>query len=88
MYSADSLADAQLAWSKGWRTFRVMSGVDSITENEVLCPASKEAGYRTTCDQCKLCSGTSVKGKSVAIVAHGTGAGRIKKGGDIIAVAA
>ena len=39
--------------------------------NEILCPASKEAGQRTTCDSCKLCGGLATKTKkSSAIVWH------------------
>jgi hypothetical protein len=41
---------------------------------EVLCPASKEAGYKATCETCLLCAGTSVKAKSIAIPVHGSGA--------------
>ena len=72
MTSADSLPQAQNAWAKGERTFRVIADLAHITKQEVLCPASEEAGKRTTCESCKLCGGSSVKGKSVAIVAHGT----------------
>jgi hypothetical protein len=75
MYSADSLADAQAAWQRGDRTFRIVANVkDIVRDFETLCPASKEAGFRTTCDKCKLCGGNSVKAKSIAIPAHGPGA--------------
>jgi hypothetical protein len=73
MTSADNQAQAQEAWSRGERTFRVISSLDKLIRGkEILCPASEEAGKRTTCESCKLCGGASVKGKSVAIVAHGT----------------
>lgn len=73
MTSADNAEQAQAAWDRGERTFRVIAGLDSLIKGkEVLCPASKEAGERTQCASCKLCGGASVKGKSVAIVAHGT----------------
>lgn len=72
MTSADSLPQAQAAWSRGERTFRVIKALgDVVKGREVLCPASEEAGKRATCETCKLCAGASVKGKSVAIVAHG-----------------
>jgi len=72
MTSADSLRDAESAWSRGERTFRVISALDKLVRGkEVLCPASKEAGERVQCADCKLCGGASVKAKSVAIVAHG-----------------
>ena len=73
MTSADNLKDAESAWSRNERTFRVISSIDKLVKGkEILCPASKEAGERVQCAQCKLCGGNSVKGKSVAIVAHGT----------------
>jgi len=73
MTSADSATDAVNAWSRGERTFRVISSLsDIIKGKEVLCPASEEAGRRVTCERCKLCSGNTIKAKSIAIVAHGT----------------
>lgn len=72
MQSADTYTQAQAAWQRGQRTFRVVQGVDEIdSKNEVLCPASKEAGKRTTCAACKLCGGTTTKSrKSIAIPMH------------------
>src|SRR6056297_2443677 len=68
MQSADNLAEAQAAWGKGQRTFRVMQDVADLTKQEVLCPASKEAGQRTTCAACKLCGGLATRSaKSIAI---------------------
>lgn len=72
MTSADSLGQAQGAWARGERTFRVIADLAHISKGEVLCPASEEAGKRSTCESCKLCAGASVKAKSIAIVAHGT----------------
>lgn len=80
MTSADSRQQAESAWDRGERTFRVVSGLaDVIKGKEVLCPASEEAGKRVTCETCKLCAGSSVKGKSVAIVAHGTAKRKAKE---------
>lgn len=72
MQSADTYAEAQAAWARGQRTFRVLQSLADLDKaNEVLCPASKEAGRRTTCAKCLLCSGTSTKSpKSVAIPMH------------------
>lgn len=72
MQSADSYAEAQEQWAKGRRTFRVVAKTEDIDlTREVLCPASKEAGQRTTCAACKLCNGTASKSpKSVAIPLH------------------
>jgi hypothetical protein len=75
MVSADSLQQAQTAWASKYRTFRVVRDVSEIDrKHEVLCPASKEAGYKATCATCLLCGGTSVQAKSIAIPVHGSGA--------------
>jgi len=74
MQSADSEQDARKAWDQGIRTFRVISSVaDIVAGKEILCPASKEAGKRTSCADCGLCAGSSIKAKSIAIPAHGAG---------------
>lgn len=82
MYSADTAQDATQAHSKGLRTFRVIplkqyAQGDALLSNEILCPASKEMNYKTTCDKCKLCSGNTIKAKSIAIVAHGTSKSKV-----------
>ena len=71
MQSADSYGEALQMWAAGARTFRVVRDLSEVTAREVLCPASKEAGKRTTCAACKLCAGLATKSpKSVAIVMH------------------
>jgi len=74
MTSADTLSDAQQAWGRGERTFRVLKTALDLQPNEILCPASEEAGKRTTCANCKLCAGASIAAKNIGIVAHGSGA--------------
>ena len=78
MISADSKQDAQEHHTSKRRTFRVIpvttwveQGKAALLASEILCPASKEMDYKTTCDKCKLCAGGTV-GKSIAIVSHGT----------------
>ena len=44
------------AKSLGWRCFRTMRGGEPAAD-EVLCPASKEAGHRLSCLTCNLCDG-------------------------------
>jgi hypothetical protein len=74
MRSVENDSEARAAWANGERTFRVVSSVaDIVKGQEILCPASKEAGAKTTCAACKLCAGASVKAKSIAIPAHGAG---------------
>jgi hypothetical protein len=77
MLSADTIEQAQLAWSQGLRTYRTVESVEEIDkDHEVLCSASEQAGKVTTCAKCKLCSGSKGKArfaKSIAIPVHGTG---------------
>jgi hypothetical protein len=85
MYSADSVEDAKKAQSKGYRTFRVIpvkqwqdNGIKSLLANEIICPASKENDKGLSCIECKLCTGSQSKAKSIAIVSHGIGANKFK----------
>ena len=73
MASVDSEAQAVEARANGWRTFRVRAASAPVMAGaEVVCPASKEAGKRATCADCKACGGTSAKARaSITIIAHG-----------------
>lgn len=72
MISADNETQARGAWSIGLRTFRVIKSTEQAVKGyEIICPASKEAGFKTTCASCGLCAGAKVKAKSIAIVDHG-----------------
>lgn len=78
MVSVESKASANGYHLNGKRTFRVIpvstwkeQGKASMLQSEILCPASNEAGNKATCIDCKLCVGSSIKAKSIAIVAHG-----------------
>lgn len=77
MASCEGEAQARDFWAQGARTFRVIANVaDVVKGQEILCPASEEAGKRVNCAACKLCAGASIKAKSIAIVAHGTAAAK------------
>lgn len=77
MASVDSEAQAHEARAAGWRTFRVRAAVAPKLAHEVICPASDEAGKRTTCADCRACGGTAAKARaSITIIAHGTTAKR------------
>ena len=70
MQSVESAEAARAAWDLGRRTFRVVnSEADLIKGREILCPSNKGV----QCTDCGLCKGTSAKGKSIAIEAHGPG---------------
>lgn len=75
MASVDSEAEMHEAHALGYRTFRVTPiGEGAIRGKEVVCPASEEAGKKTTCIECRACMGTSGKAKvSIQIAAHGVG---------------
>ena len=51
MTSTDNLWQSVKAWGRGERTFRVISDVDQLYRNEILCPASEEMGKRATCSK-------------------------------------
>lgn len=78
MASADSADDRADANALGWRTFRVLAATDTGNEplgaREISCPASKEAGKRSTCESCRLCAGTSRPAKDIAIIDHSASA--------------
>ena len=74
MASVDSPAEAAEARSLGWRTFRVASSMSDRLPHEVRCPASAEAGRKTTCDACHLCAGHATRTtKTIVIVDHAVG---------------
>ena len=67
MASVESELISKVAQKSGFRTFFVGK---TESKEYVTCPASKEAGNKTTCDNCKLCMGTQSKAKSVTILPH------------------
>lgn len=73
MASADNESEYRKAKELGWRAFRVrMSADDKVLENEFVCPASKEAGVKTNCENCKACMGLSASTKKdPVIIVHG-----------------
>ena len=77
MASADTEQEAREAQTMGWRTFRVKEASAPKLAREVTCPASKEAGVKTSCEDCRACGGTSSKARAgIVINAHGTTAKR------------
>jgi len=71
MASCDTADQHKLATAQGWRTFRVRSESEGMTQSEIACPASEEAGQRTQCADCMLCAGSAKMAKNIAIIAHG-----------------
>lgn len=95
MASVDSPEEREQAKALGFRTFRVRRAAeDPLLPGEISCPASAEAGHRTTCDRCMLCNGnqptTRRSGnlfqvcddprKDIAIIDHGPGSKTRKDG--------
>ena len=71
MASADTKQQALEYQAAGYRTFRVRAEKSTLLPNEIACPASKEAGRKSSCAKCSLCMGTTSKSKkSVAIIEH------------------
>jgi len=70
MSSVHSAMGAAHAQTKGFRSF-IASNTTLANKIAVACPASKEAGFKSNCSKCGLCSGTFGKGKkSVQILTH------------------
>ena len=73
MASVHSAEERTEAMRRGFRTFRIISDVSELLPGEISCPASKEGGARTTCQDCGLCDGSRGKNdkrKTIAIIAH------------------
>lgn len=68
MASVHSASENIVASVLGYRSFIVSDQVQEV----VSCPASKESGYKSSCNQCNLCSGTlgTKSKKSVFILTH------------------
>jgi len=75
MASADSCEEASAARAIGQRYFRVRQADEPLGPNEIICPASEEAGYKRTCQTCGACKGGTSK-TSIAIIVHGATAKR------------
>lgn len=69
MASTHTLEESKIARDKGYRSFIVS---DEPIKEAVSCPASKEAGYKSTCDKCNLCSGVlgTKSKKNINILTH------------------
>lgn len=71
-FQASAHSDVQakmLKTSSGWRSFIVLP--KNATSDAVQCPASAEAGYKSICSKCGLCSGITGKGsKNIKILEH------------------
>lgn len=68
MVSADTPKQAAKFHKQGLRTFRVKTPEAPLLAGEVECLADTKG---LTCQECKLCSGASVRGAAVAINVHG-----------------
>lgn len=83
MASVESRIERSEAVARGWRTFRVRQAEDLLSVNEITCPASAEAGHRTTCAQCRLCNGRAAASiderADITILAHGTRAAKFDR---------
>jgi hypothetical protein len=67
MASTHSIGQSEMAKKLGYRSF--MAVKESIA-NAVQCPASKEMGYKSTCEKCGLCSGMRKGKTNIQILEH------------------
>ncbi len=73
MASCDTEDEAIDALARDWRPFLVRQLGDSLLPRFFVCPASKEAGKKATCQCCGACQGGSAasRGSFPSIIAHG-----------------
>ena len=70
MASTHDVEQTTMAETMGWRAF-MDDSTHTKHDGMVNCPASSEAGYKSSCSKCALCSGVRGKGsKSVYIFNH------------------
>ena len=68
MASVEDLTGEMLAQAMNWRTFRMIrKGESNDSINSILCPNTSRG---ITCEQCKLCKGTSSPARSIWINEH------------------
>ena len=67
MASTHSECQANMASKIGFRSFIASN---ETLENAVVCPASSEAGFKSTCEKCGLCSGQRKGTKNIQILEH------------------
>lgn len=80
MASVETKQAGDALQAQGWRTFRILRPHETVSvKQEFLCPASKEAGHKTTCEHCTLCGGANTNAKSVAIYVHGSYSGNLSR---------
>jgi hypothetical protein len=82
MASVDTEAEQVAARAAGWRTFRTTfrsfgAPKEPPLGDEIVCPASDEAGHLSTCERCRLCNGVQKprhgvadRRRSIVIQAH------------------
>ena len=71
MASVDNASERAEAMAMGWRTFRVRVQDEPLLPSEFICPASAEAGKKTTCEECNSCDGSRQQKGTPVIIVHG-----------------
>lgn len=73
MASCDNEKEFLRAKKLGWKPFRIrIDKKEILLDNEFICPASNEAGNKTTCRKCRACMGNnSHTQKTPVIMIHG-----------------
>jgi hypothetical protein len=78
MASCDNTTEYRKAKDLGWKCFRIRMSddfnvaTDRLGYNEFVCPASNEAGRKTSCNKCRACMGLEAKTKKdPVIIIHG-----------------
>jgi hypothetical protein len=64
MASVDRTNSKAAAIAMGYRTYRVLSELDTLDDDEILCPHDS---HGVQCADCRLCSGNGIKAKNIAV---------------------
>ena len=64
MASIDRTNSKKQAIALGYRTYRVLGELDTLDEDEIMCPHDS---HGVQCADCRLCSGNGIKAKNIAV---------------------
>ena len=66
MASIDHTNSKEKAISKGYRTYRILGELDTLDDDEIMCPHPA-----VQCADCRLCSGNGIRAKNIAVRVSG-----------------
>lgn len=71
MASVETFYEKRKANAKGWRTYRIVTSVSELDVDEVMCPWNKDQWRKFQCRDCRLCGGSKIPHKNIAVLPLG-----------------